>query len=100
MMSTMQQMMAIYPDKKVGIGDEWEKTYTINSGFPLEVANKYKLSELSDDGAIIDIFSTIASDPTQPVDLNSFVLSYEVAGHQEGTLDAKYDKWLDNRIIH
>ncbi|MCB0851845.1 MAG: hypothetical protein KDD63_06475 [Bacteroidetes bacterium] len=86
MMATMQQMMAIYPNQKVGIGDQWEKRYIINTGFPLEVANTYKLAELTDGEAKIEVFSTIASDPTEPVDMNSFVFNYEVAGHQEGTL--------------
>lgn len=82
--ANMENMMAIYPTKKVRPGDEWTRIITINQGFPLTLETTYKLVSVEGDNANIDVFSKISSDPEFPMEMAGMKLYYEIAGHQEG----------------
>ncbi|MEZ4826385.1 MAG: DUF6263 family protein [Bacteroidia bacterium] len=82
--ATMQNLMAIYPKKKVGVGDEWKKVATIHQGFPLTLQTTYKIKSIAGDDVTLDVFSEIVSDPDTPMEIMGMKLNYRLAGVQQG----------------
>ncbi|MEZ4774650.1 MAG: DUF6263 family protein [Bacteroidia bacterium] len=84
--ATMQNLMAIYPRKKVGIGDEWTRVTTINQGFPITMETSYKVKALDQNQATLEVFSKMASNPDVPMEMMGMRLAYQLAGSQQGEI--------------
>ena len=86
MKETMAKMMAIYPDKPVGIGDSWGKETVNTTGFPLKIKNKYKFKSSQNGNAIIDIKGDIKSSKSSGIDMGGVTLYYDISGKQSGEM--------------
>lgn len=84
--ATMQNLMAIYPKKKVGVGDEWSRVTTINQGFPITTETTYKIKSMSDGQVQLEVFSKMASNPDVPMEMMGMRLAYQLAGSQQGEI--------------
>lgn len=68
--SSFEQALVTYPENKVQVGDTWNSTTGLPMGFPVEVANTWKLAEQTSTQAVVNstgIFTT--TDKAKTVDL-------------------------------
>lgn len=83
-----QQMMNIYPEKPIAIGDFWSRRFAYSMGVPMIIENAWILKERKNGIAFIDVNSKIKSDPDAgPVKMGNMTLTYDVTGDQNGTLE-------------
>jgi len=84
----MESMMAIYPEKPVGIGDSWTRKVVISKGFPMILDNTWTLKDRKGGVAIIEVSSTVNPNPeAAPIEMGTMRLSYDISGEQEGTIE-------------
>ncbi len=84
----MENMMAIYPDKPVRIGDSWNKRVTISKGFAMIIDNTWTLKDRRDGIAVVEVKSTIKPNPNaKPLDLGPLTLRYNIGGKQQGEME-------------
>ena len=87
MVGTMQNMMAIYPEGPVGLGDTWTKTLSVTAGFPMQLENTYTLKSRAGGMATLDVQSKIRSDPdAEPVAVGPMHITYNISGQQGGQM--------------
>lgn len=88
MLSQMESMMSIFPDKPVGIGDTWSRRFVMSGMMPMTINNKWKLKERRNGRAIIEVKSDI--EPNQSATTLETALGkmkYNLSGTQQGTLE-------------
>ena len=61
---TMENLTAIYPDKRVAVGDSWTKRVVISNVFPMILDNTFTLRAIRDGVAFIDFLSTMEPNPS------------------------------------
>jgi len=86
----IENSMAIYPDKPVGIGDSWSRNVTYSSGSAMILENKWTLKERKNGVAVIEVVSTIKPNPeAKPVEMGSpgMTSSSEFTGNQQGLIE-------------
>lgn len=93
----MENMMAIYPEKPVAIGDSWTRGFAVNQGFPVIIDNVWKLRERKEGRAVIDVSAEIKTDPEAgAVDMGGLPLLYDMTGSQSGFLVVSESTgWID-----
>jgi len=85
MRETMEQLMAMYPAKPVGIGDSWTMNVELSKSFPLKMENTYVLKDRKAGVAILDVKSVLTSDPkAPPMKMGPISISYDLKGTQQG----------------
>jgi hypothetical protein len=85
---SMENLMAIYPDKPVGTGDSWTKKVIISKGFPFILDNTWTLKTRKDGVSIIEVSSKISANPkAAPIVMGTMKLSYDISGKQKGTME-------------
>jgi hypothetical protein len=96
MKEQMEQILAIYPDKPVGLGDSWSRRITVSAGFPLILENTYKLRERKDGMALIDVSSKMSKNPDgKPMKIGTATLSFDLSGKQQGRMELAEDSgWV------
>src|SRR4030042_1010412 len=57
MKEMMESMMAIYPEKPVGVGDTWSKVVLVSKGFPMILTNNFTLKKRKNGIAPVEIKS-------------------------------------------
>jgi len=83
----MENMMAIYPEGPVGIGDSWNKKVSITKGFPMTLDTTYTLKERKDGVATVAVTSKVSSNPqAPPMEMGFMKIRYDLKGTQTGTL--------------
>jgi hypothetical protein len=83
----MEQILAIYPDEPVGIGDSWSRRATISAGFPLLLENTYTLRSRQDGLAVVDVASKMSKNPAgKPMKVGPATLDFDITGTQEGQM--------------
>lgn len=87
MKRNMQQMVAVYPDVLVGVGDTWKDQTALAGEFGLQVNNTYKLEEINDNAFVLSLDSEINTDKDAKIDLGLMAVEYDLDGSQEGTLE-------------
>jgi hypothetical protein len=84
----MENMMAVYPEEPVGIGDSWARKIVISKGFPMILDNTWTLTAREGGVATIEVHSTVEPNPdAEPLQMGPIQLSYEIAGEQQGTIE-------------
>lgn len=84
----MEQMLAIYPDKPVDIGDSWSKESSVAKGFPVTIANTWTLIDRKDGAAVVEVDSTVTPDAdSSPSRMGPLSLKYQLSGKQNGTIE-------------
>ncbi|MGD8922241.1 MAG: DUF6263 family protein [Candidatus Zixiibacteriota bacterium] len=83
----MENLMAIYPENAVSVGDTWTATRNITKGFPMKIADSLTFKERSDGVATIAIDAVISSNPdVPPLQMGQLQVVYDVSGTQTGTM--------------
>ena len=83
----MENMMAYYPDKAVGVGGRWVQTMILSKGFPMTIENTYTLKDRKNGTAILGVASTIKPNKkAEPLKMGQMTMTYTMTGTQEGTL--------------
>ncbi|OGF66666.1 MAG: hypothetical protein A2Y62_21365 [Candidatus Fischerbacteria bacterium RBG_13_37_8] len=88
MKEMMESMMAIYPEKPVGVGDTWSKVVLVSKGFPMILTNNFTLKKRKNGIATVEIKSSVQPYPeAAPMEMGPIKLKYELSGTQEGTME-------------
>jgi hypothetical protein len=83
----MENMMAMFPDKPVGVGDFWKQKVTITRGFPMVIESTYTLAGREDGVAELEVESTIEPNAdAEPMKVGPMSMKFKLKGTQEGTL--------------
>ncbi len=87
---SIENSIAIYPDKPVGVGDSWSRNVTYSSKSEMIFENKWTLRERKNGVAIIEVASTIKPNPqAKPTEMGSpgMTSSSEFSGNQKGIIE-------------
>jgi hypothetical protein len=87
---SIENSMAIYPDRPVGVGDSWSRNVTYSSGSAMIFENKWTLKERKNGVAVIEVASTIKPNPqAKPAEMGSpgMTSSSEFTGNQQGLIE-------------
>lgn len=88
MANLLSSTFAIFPAEPVGIGDSWERTIELSVFFPLVVAATWTLRARRDGIAVLDVVSTVTSDPdAPPLQMGAFNMNIQLSGEQTGTIE-------------
>jgi len=83
-----ESVMAIYPDKPVGIGDSWSRTIVLSRSAAMILENTWTLKGRKDGVASIEIVSVIKPNPkAEPMDMGTMKMSYRLSGKQQGLIE-------------
>jgi len=86
----IENSMAIYPDKPVGIGDSWSRNIAYSHSFAMILENKWTLKARKNGVAVIEVVSTIKPNPqAKPLEVGTqgATSSYEFTGNQQGLIE-------------
>ncbi len=84
----MDNMMAIYPDKPVGINDSWTSEVVETHGFPMILNNTWTLKERRDGIAVVEVSSEAEPNlDVDPIEMGPLKMRYELKGEQSGMLE-------------
>lgn len=82
----LDQLFNMFPDSTIRIGDKWKIDSKQNGDFNLNITTFYELKDISDNIALINSESDIASDNT-PIAM----MGYSVIPNLKGTQEGKYE---------
>jgi hypothetical protein len=83
----MEQVLAIYPDKPVGVGDSWTRKIAIATGYPLLMENTYTYRGSKAGVAQVDVSSKLSRNPEgKPMKLGPMTIDFDVTGTQKGQM--------------
>jgi hypothetical protein len=84
----MEQMMAIYPEKPVAVGDSWSRKVTVARGFPMVMDNNWTLKSRADGVAVVEVRSTVEPNPDAgPLEMGGMRIQQKLRGDQQGTIE-------------
>lgn len=81
----MENILAIYPNKPVGIGHSWTKKAIISKRLPMVLDNNYRLKERKNGITVLEVRSRIKPSSV-PIKMGSVKLSYDISGTQKGSV--------------
>ncbi|KGM94249.1 hypothetical protein Z968_11980 [Clostridium novyi A str. 4552] len=95
--SKLQRIIAFYSDKKIDVGDEWDKTNKVLANIPVDVDDKYTLKERKEGTSDIIIDGKIKKrESAKPIKNDDMEISYEdIKGKEKGTIVIE----KENRMI-
>ncbi len=79
----MENLLGIYPDRPVRIGNSWTKRTTIAKGLPMILESKYTLKERSNGIALLEVRSE-AKPSSAPIKKESVKFTYDISGTEKG----------------
>jgi hypothetical protein len=93
----MEQMLAIYPEKPVAIGDSWRRRSSITAGFPMLLESTYTLRGRKDGLALVDVVTKLSRNPDgKPLKMGPATLSFDLSGTQQGQFSiAEASGWVE-----
>lgn len=84
----IENVVAIYPDKRVGIGGSWQRNVATFLGFPMILEHTLTLKAYKDGVATVGVRSVIKPNPEAgPVTIGAGRINFSASGEQEGTID-------------
>ena len=97
----MEQILAIYPDVPLRIGDSWKRRVTISAGFPLLLENTYSYRGNEGGMAIVDVSSKMSKNPHgKPMKVGPATLDFDIDGTQEGTMSMSLATgWVESSTL-
>jgi hypothetical protein len=87
MKHSMQAFLAMFPDAPVAVGDTWNRKLSFTAGMPLNTNNTYKLREVREQTAVIEVRSEIATNADEEMEMGGMSMTYDLKGTQQGTLE-------------
>lgn len=83
----LQTVLSIYPDREVGVGDQWTRRMQVTRGFPHEQTNTYELRDFDDERAVVSIRSKVKSLAAAPSVRSGLTqMQLDLEGTQRGRL--------------
>ncbi|MCB9638619.1 MAG: hypothetical protein H6727_06900 [Myxococcales bacterium] len=83
----MEQMMAIYPERSIKVGESWGKTLRMGGAVPMVLKRRWKLVALRGGFAFLRVNAQILPNKLgKPLRMGPLSLRYNLAGNQTGTL--------------
>lgn len=87
MKQNLQNLMDVYPDKPVMVGDTWSHKAAMKHGLPIISETTYKVTAITDDTVTLSSSSKISPNPeAEPLDMGTLKLRYTLGGTQRGTM--------------
>jgi len=84
----MEQMIGVYPDEPVGVGDSWSKRRVVSRGLAAIMNNTWTLKSRSGGVAVVDVQSTVEPNPdAPPLEMGPAKLQYALRGTQNGSIE-------------
>jgi hypothetical protein len=84
----MEQMMAIYPEEAVAVGDSWSRKMTVARGFPMIIDNNWTLKSRADGVAVVEVSSKVEPNPDAgPMEMGGMSIQQKLRGTQNGTIE-------------
>lgn len=92
----MGNMLSIYPDKPVRVGDSWSRKIVLEKGLPMIINNTWTLKERREGVAFIEVDSTVEPNPDAPsISMMTVKMRYNMTGTQKGTIEVQEDTgWI------
>lgn len=89
----IERVTAVYPNKKVKVGDTWKKKTSASDKFPVESENSYKLKESEDGTSEIEVQSNIKiNNNVEPIIKDGMKIIYEdINGSEKGVTNINED---------
>lgn len=88
MKEMMEQMVGVYPDEPVGVGDSWSKRRVVSRGLAAIMNNTWTLKSRENGVAVLDVQSTVGPNPDAPaLDMGIAKLQYALRGTQNGSIE-------------
>jgi hypothetical protein len=94
---SLEQITAFFPSKPVGIGDSWQNTLNLETGFPMAIQSTYTLVSRDGGRARISVQSVVSSDPAHPMRMGPVSMAYDIDGTQTGQISADESTGLPAR---
>lgn len=66
MAEQMSSMTAVFPDKKVGVGDTWDAEVDASGQVPIIMKNTYTVKKITDSEVVLELKGTISLDNESP----------------------------------
>lgn len=83
----MEQMMALYPGRRVKIGESWNKTLQMGGAVPMTLKRQWTLIAVRGGYAFLRVKADILPNKNSPpLRMGPLELRYNLTGHQTGTL--------------
>jgi hypothetical protein len=86
MKSSMGQISAFFPGKKVKVGKSWKSKVATTTVMPLNMSNVYTLDKVEDGKAYLSVRTEITPGEGEPLEMGPMTMTYELAGVQNGTV--------------
>ena len=83
----MENLMAIYPENPVAIGDSWSRSFTLTRGFPAYFESVWTLKEIKDGKATVQLNTKIKGITLPPSKDRAPTPKYKITGEQSGTYE-------------
>ncbi|HUU28119.1 MAG TPA: DUF6263 family protein [archaeon] len=84
----MDNMLAVYPDQPVGIGDSWKRRSVISGIYPVIIENTWTLKDHREGRSVIEVNSLIKPDPeAPPMEMGPMKIKPEFSGEMTGTME-------------
>jgi len=82
-----ESSMGIYPDNPVGIGDSWNRNFSLSHGLAAIMETKWTLKGRENGVATIEVLSNIKSNPdAKPMEMGPTKISHDLSGNQKGLI--------------
>lgn len=87
MISYFENILAIYPEKKVKVGEAWSKKFSVQNPYPMIYDNTWKLKDIKNGIAVIDTKTSIDTISAKTVvEMGEFSIAYKIHGKQNGVI--------------
>lgn len=86
MKRNMQMAAALYPEKKVKVGEKWQKTVTVDSDMVMVMDIEYTLKSTSSDYFVVGAEGSIVVPNDKPSNVNGIPTIYNLAGTLSGEI--------------
>lgn len=83
---SMENTMAVYPSRPVGVGDSWTKTMEVNSGFPIKTTNTWTVKDIKDGVVYLNVVSKVSS-ADAGMEVAGMNVKYNLSGTQGGSIE-------------
>ena len=85
--SDLDNLLAVYPDRVVNIGESWSKKSALTKGMPLAIDDTYTLRDVNPNTVTLELKGRVAiSPPAAPVEIGGLKISYKLSGEQTGSV--------------
>lgn len=97
----MENLMQVYPDNPVAIGDSWSRTFTLTKGFPAILENVWTLKEVKNGRAIVSQLTKIKGMNLPEQKDGPPAPKYKISGEQSGTFEIDMASgWVQKSLLN